>query len=198
MQIRFTGIKNVGYETRTYSQHFDNDGEGRGFEEVENEYFLNLQLSDDYNGKDLTEFRENVQKTGLKNFSHPLYPDMLSLAISKDVVTEGYSSNVDYQVYINDADKELEVNDNNIPMFSYLARLLNKVAKTPDNKLCVDKDYLADDAAESVILGEDLKDTYGEIYPYEIDRIHSPKVVKNGAAKMSELIRDIMLQYFNS
>ncbi len=197
MQINFTGIKNAGYEVRRYRQYFENDGDHCDFNELEDEHFLNIQLSDDIDGKDLTEFRDNVKRTGLKNYSHPIYPNMLSLAISKDVVQEGYAKNIDYQVYINEANKELALNDDNLFMFSYLSKLLNRIADTPNHKLKVEDAYLkADEAAESVILGENLKKTYGEAYSYEMQRIHSPKIVKEGAAKMAKLIQEMMMQYF--
>lgn len=198
MNIHFTGIKNVGFETRSYAQKYeDEEDDNKNFNEIEDEYFLNVQLSDDKDGNDLTEFRDHVRKTGLKNFSHPYNPNMLSLQISKDVLERGYSKNIDYQVYINDADKELEVNDNNLQMFSYLARLLNKISNLPNQKLIAEREYLSDDAAESVILGENLKETYGDAYNYEIERIHSPNIVKYGARKMSSLITEIMANYFD-
>lgn len=197
MNISFNGIKNVGFETRKYVQNFDNDEYGDKFKEAEDEYFLNVELTDDEYGNDLSEFRRHISKTGLKNYSHPYNPNMLSLAISKDVIESGFSRDVDYQVFINEADKELAVNDNNLHMFSYLAKLMNKILKMPDKDLKADKEYLEEDAAESVIIGEDLKDTYGKAYNYEIENIHSPYVVKNGAKKMLSLINDIMFDYFN-
>lgn len=197
MNIHFTGIKNVGFETRRYAQKYEDEDDKNSFNELEDEYFLNVQLSDDKDGYDLSEFRNHIGKTGIKNFSHPYNPDMLSLQISKDIIERGYSKDIDYQVYINDADKELEVNDNNLQMFSYLAKLMNKIINMPNQKLIADKEYLSEEAADSVIIGENLKDTYGKAYNYEIENIHSPQVAKTGAKKMSSLINEIMLDYFS-
>ncbi len=197
MNIHFTGIKNVGFETRRYAQKYEDEEDRNSFSEVEDEYFLNVQLSDDKYGQDLTDFRDHIRKTGLKNFSHPYNPDMLSLQVSKDVIERGYSKDIDYQVYINDADGELEVNDNNLQMFSYLAKLMNKIVNLPNKDLIAEREYLSSDAADCVIIGENLKDTYGPAYDYEIESIHSPQVAKDGARKMASLITEIMMDYFN-
>ena len=47
MNIHFTGIKNVGFETRRYAQKYEDEEDRNSFNEVEYEYFLNAQLSDD-------------------------------------------------------------------------------------------------------------------------------------------------------
>ena len=54
------------------------------------------------------------------------------------------------------------------------------------------------DAAVSVILGEDLEETYSDNYLEAIAEIYSPKRVKSGASKMNNLINEIMINYFNS
>lgn len=198
MRINFTGIKNVGYETRQYFHYVNNHGSGDEFEEVEDEHFLNLELTDDKDGNDLSEFKKMIKTTDLNYYDHPVDPAMLNIAISRDVVRDYLGQTIDYQVYINEADKELVIKDENLPFFTYLAKLMNKVKNTPDNKFKLEDDYLySKDAAVSVIIGEDLEDTYGESYPDALKEIYSPQKIKAGISAMNNLIKDMMTDYFN-
>lgn len=198
MRINFTGIKNVGYETRQYFHYVNNHESGDEFEEVEEEHFLNLELTDDKDGNDLSEFKKMIKTTDLNYYDHPVDPAMLNIAISRDVVSDYLGQTIDYQVYINEADKELVIKDENLPFFTYLAKLMNKVKNTPDNKFKLEDDYLySKDAAVSVIIGEDLEDTYGESYPDALKEIYSPQKIKSGISTMNNIIRDMMMDYFN-
>ncbi len=198
MRINFTGIKNVGYETRQYFYYVNNHESGDEFEEVEDEHFLNLELTDDKDGNDLSEFKKMIKTTDLNYYDHPVDPAMLNIAISRDVVRDYLGQTIDYQVYINEADKELVIKDENLPFFTYLAKLMNKVKDTPDNKFKLEDDYLySKDAAVSVIIGEDLEDTYGESYPDALKEIYSPQKIKAGISAMNNLIKDMMTDYFN-
>ena len=198
MRINFTGIKNVGYETRQYFHYVNNHESGDEFEEVEDEHFLNLELTDDKDGNDLSEFKKMIKTTDLNYYDHPVDPAMLNIAISRDVVRDYLGQTIDYQVYINEADKELVIKDENLPFFTYLAKLMNKVKDTPDNKFKLEDDYLySKDAAVSVIIGEDLEDTYGESYPEALKEIYSPQKIKSGISIMNNIIRDMMMDYFN-
>lgn len=198
MRINFTGIKNVGYETRQYFHYVNNHESGDEFEEVEDEHFLNLELTDDKDGNDLSEFKKMIKTTDLNYYDHPVDPAMLNIAISRDVVRDYLGQTIDYQVYINEADKELVIKDENLPFFTYLAKLMNKVKDTPDNKFKLEDDYLySKDAAVSVIIGEDLEDTYGESYPDALKEIYSPQKIKAGISAMNNLIKDMMTDYFN-
>lgn len=198
MRINFTGIKNVGYETRQYFHYVNNHGSGDEFEEVEDEHFLNLELTDDKDGNDLSEFKKMIKTTDLNYYDHPVDSAMLNIAISRDVVRDYLGQTIDYQVYINEADKELVIKDENLPFFTYLAKLMNKVKDTPDNKFKLEDDYLySKDAAVSVIIGEDLEDTYGESYPDALKEIYSPQKIKAGISAMNNLIKDMMTDYFN-
>ena len=66
------------------------------------------------------------------------------------------------------------------------------------NKFKLEDDYLySKDAAVSVIIGEDLEDTYGESYPDALKEIYSPQKIKAGISAMNNLIKDMMTDYFN-
>ena len=194
--INFTGIRNIGYERRNYMQKHYDEATDSQFKDQEEEHFINIELTDDYNGKDLTEFKNVLKTSTLSNYTNPIHPNFLNIGISKEVVTEDFNKTKDYQVWINDADSELFVNDKNLRMFSYIAKLLKRIENTPDKNFVVNNDYLNYDAKDSVILGEDLEKTYGKYYNQAIRDIHSPEHVKRGAGEMNDLVKDMMFDYF--
>ena len=67
MNVNFTGIKNVGYEFRKYREAVYDDGsfefldpdedmDKDEYDEDIQDHYLTVQLTDDFQGKDLTEF----------------------------------------------------------------------------------------------------------------------------------------------
>ena len=79
MDTTFTGIKNLSYlkiqhanqETKIANQPLDR-------------YVLNMQLTDDANGNDLTNFRSLLQKTGIQLRNHPINPEFLNIEKSQN------------------------------------------------------------------------------------------------------------------
>ena len=197
MNINFTGIKNIGYETRTYRQLVPESINSREFSEEEQEHFINLELTDDYNGNDLSEYKRIIRTTDLQNYTNPVNPKFLNIMISKDVVKDNIGSQKNYQIWINDSTNELEIKDQNLPMISFIAKILTKISNTPENQFIINKDYInGDDAKIAIVMNENFEDTYKNYYPQKIKQVHSPNNVKNGAAKMNEAIKDMMFDYF--
>lgn len=133
--INFTGIKNVGYTQRYYTQKGEYVKTGDEFTEVENEHFINFELTDDFNGNDLSEYKRIIRTTDLHNFVNPVNPNFLNIMISKDVVTDNLGPKKDYQIWINDSDRELEIKDKNLAMMSFIAKMLRKAANMPEINL---------------------------------------------------------------
>lgn len=201
MQINFTGIRNIGYERRYYEQSSANDPneefDDEYFEEKEQEHFINIELTDDVFGNDLTEYKNIIKTTDLKNYTNPINPNFLNIMMSKDEVKTNLEKITDYQFWINDSENEFVVNDQNLKMLSFIAKILRRISNTPDEKFVVNQDYLNnDDAKDSVILGEDLKETYGEYYDDAKLQIHDPEHIKNGAKKMNNILQEVMMDYF--
>ncbi len=201
MQINFTGIKNIGYERRYYEQSSVNDQneefDDEDFEEKEQEHFINLELTDDIYGKDLTEYKNIIKTTNLRNYTNPINPNFLNLMISKAEVTDHLGKAKDYQLWINKSDNEFIVNDQNLKMISFIAKILRKISNTPEEKFIVNKDYInSDDAKNGVALGENLEETYEQYYDEAIKQIHDPKNVKKGALEMNNILQEIMIDYF--
>lgn len=191
MNVSFTGIKNIGYEYREY------DEGNEDFNDNSTEHFLTVQLTDDFNGKDLTEFRNKVKTSTLKDYFHPVNPDLLNICMAKEVISDNLAKSSELSIYINDSEDELHVEDKNLTMLSYIAKLLTKISKLPDHKIKVDENYLEIDAQKSIILGNDLRSDYGEYYDDIIHQVHSPDTVKQGAAEMSKILTDKMIDYFS-
>lgn len=191
MNVSFTGIKNIGYEYREY------DDGNEDFNDNSTEHFLTVQLTDDFNGKDLTEFRNKVKTSTLKDYYHPINPDLLNICMAQEVISDNIGESTELSIYINDSEDELHIEDKNLSMLSYIAKLLTRISKLPERAIKVDEDYLENDAQKSIILGNDLRADYGEYYDNIIHQVHSADTVKQGAEEMSEILTDKMIDYFS-
>ncbi len=208
MQINFTGIKNIGYETRqTRSIYYDDgtceflcpddDMSKEDYDEDIYDHYITVQLTDDYNGKDLTEFRNKIKNTKFAEYLHPENPDLLSFSISKTDFTDEFVTKPEVEFYINDCADELEVKDENLALFSYFGKLLKRISQMKDSEFIVNKNYIETDASTSIIIGDDLREDYGEHYEQIMKQVHSPEVVRNGAKEMDKILVDRMLDYFS-
>ena len=93
MQVTFTGIKNIGFIKTSIDYANlgiikENDqGWKRIFQmtgpdfQLEEGYLLNMQLTDDFNGKHYTEFQKALEKSHLKtsNFRNPIHKNFLNI-----------------------------------------------------------------------------------------------------------------------
>lgn len=206
MQVNFTGIQNISYDYRKYKESIyngyslelplDEDIDKNNYDEDVSEHYINLELTDDENGQDLTEFRKQIKTTDLKgDCLHPVRKNLLNIAIIEEKYTD--NTKPDVSIIINNHPDELEINDKNLPMFSYITKLLKRISKADDESFIITKDYLQNDAATSIIPGEDLSEEYSKGYIYKLGEIHAPDNVKKGAENMSKIITDRMLDYFS-
>ena len=184
MQVSFTGFKNAGYLT------IANIGEVPV--EV---YQSNIQLTDDKDGKDLTEFRNVLRKTG-GNFINPINCDFVNIECVSRLYTDEDGDGVENFMLLNQ--REVEVCDKNLPIFSFLAKLTRNLAKKPLNEFVVNKDYLeSDDCRYGVMAGADMVDLVGEeSYLPVVEMLHEPERVVSGVKGQNEFIQSIMVDYF--
>lgn len=184
MQVSFTGFKNAGYLT------IANIGE----EPVE-VYQSNIQLTDDKDGKDLTEFKNILKKTG-GHFINPLNKDFMNIeCVSRPYTDEDGDWNDNF-VLLNQ--QEVEVCDKNLPIFSFIAKLTRNIAKKPLNEFVINKDYLeSDDCRYGVMAGADMVDLVGEeSYLPVVEMLHEPERVVNGVKAQNAFIQSLMMDYF--
>lgn len=204
MDVSFTGIKNIGsifssYNFKNSKAPLDLYGIPKDSTRIRTDAFwMNMHLSDDYNGKHLTNFKEAIKKSGLsmEDYKNPIDKNSLNMIVSRDYhEIDGNLSEIN-EIVLND--KPLELNDNTLPVFSYLGKLVREITHKPDEKFVVNRDYMeSDDLANGLVIGENLKLLYKDKYEQEMEIAHNPKVVKTIAGKIDNIINGIMVNYFD-
>ena len=84
----------------------------------------------------------------------------------------------------------LEVNDETLPMFTELARLMRKISDKDEKEFVVDKSYLYSKLFNTSIFMDN------EIDNYSAAKMHNAFKVKKGAKAINKLIQRIMERYF--
>ena len=204
MQINFTGIKNIGFiqSCCIYKPAENSNGTNTVLTQEEypvqrNGYLMNIQLTDDYNGKHLTNFKKALEKSGLSfnEYKHPVNKNFLNILAAEDTYDEGEFEESYSDFTLNG--KSLEVTDKTLPIFSYLAKLVREISQKPKKEFVVNSDYLvSDDLNEGLIIGQDMQKICGKDFENAILDAHDPKVVKYGAAAIDDIIMDTMENYF--
>ncbi len=210
MQVTFTGIKNIGYIKTSFdyaklNMIKENDQSwkrifqmpGPDFQ-LEEGYLLNMQLTDDFNGKHYTEFQKALEKSHLKtsNFRNPIHKNFLNIFFNRELSKEDGNFSKESSFFIND--EPLELDDKNLPLFTYLARTIREISQKPEEKFVINEDYLAsEELSKGMCMGDDLKKIFGENYYDEARRMHNPSDVKDCAKLMDNLLQSEMYDYFN-
>lgn len=179
--ISFTGIRNIGVAQ---------------FNRSENTISLSLStiLRDDFNGKDLTEFNSVLKRTfgdKASKFKNPDYKDLLNVEfISKLNANEG-------KVLVNGA--VVSVNDNNLPMFTYLAKMTRKIAGLPDKQMPVDASYKNYYANETLVHGATLfpEKVSCEEMEEKMTPFFTPSIVRKAAKSGNEFIQILMNRFLD-
>lgn len=179
MQVNFKGFKNIGYFSTTQSAM------QRGESPKTVCDIINIQLTDDYNGKDLTQYKELIRKKypWLKNETNS---DFLNLIVwDKDIL-------VNFQ--------PVKLNDDNLDLMTLLAKALKQISCKEKKDFEVNKDYLdSDDFNEGFLPMQNIKDILKEDKTFEqlAKSLHNPASVKPGAKAMLDKFTQIMINYFN-
>ncbi len=153
MNINFTGVKNISYKYQQYREDYDAEGNFVGYlnpqAEIDNdeydedvyEHNLTFQLTDDSDGNDLTEFRNNIKSSDVILPPEQMNSDMFTVSIIKEDLTEPYTSPIT-SIYLNDLDEEVNVNDNNLSFLSYIGKLFKKIIRQEDSNFANSKNVL--------------------------------------------------------
>ena len=92
----------------------------------------------------------------------------------------------------------LEVNDKNLPVFSYISKLTRKISSMSDKNMVVDNDYKDYVADEALIYGAKIS---GNL-PSNVSRLNvisqffEKDKVKASAQHVNDFIQNIMNRYF--
>lgn len=189
MTINFTGIKNVG-SLSSKSTH--------PLLPIEL-HVLNVQMTDDYNGKDLSEYRKVLNKTSNNgtSFFNSIAPDFLNIHVLK---FEDNTNNVITKYIVNG--HVLKISDSNIPIIEFISKITKKISKTNEKDFIINKDYLdSDEFRYGFVPGNDIDISLGSNATSETKEdlrktIHTPRSVKKCAEKIHNNIHNTMLKYF--
>lgn len=177
--INFTGIKNI--EWVEFSRKPPTVSKS-----------LSMVLSDDFSGNDLSEFKSVINKV-TPDF------DKFKNNISKEIINiECISGCGQLKDTLCLNGKELNVTDENLPIFTYIAKITKKIGSLTDKNFIVNEDYKDFVANDSLIYGIKFTDNI----PSNISRVNlfnqffEKDKVKISAHQVNDFIQNIMNKYF--
>lgn len=193
MDTTFTGVKNLSYlKIKHYKQKTKNPNQPL------ERYVLNMQLTDDATGNDLTEFRTLIKNTGINNFSkHPINPEFLNI----EIFTNSTYSESGQMIFLNR--QGLKISDNILSIMSYVGKLLKRITNMEDKEFTLENQYFNPiNLRKSTLMGEDIFDILPKnLSPKEkeniISDLHSAQNVKDGTTEMLNIFQDEMINYFS-
>lgn len=178
MEINFTGIRNASYIIEKTS---------KGSFPIKDR-ILNVQLTNDAKGYELSDFINLTKPTG-KHFINPFHKDFINIdhfSINKNDMPT---------LYLNG--EPLVTTDEHLPLFSFIAKLTKKIAKMPEEEFINDLGYLKSAYADKALLmSRKISEELDEPFPHCLERFHQPDKIKKGAAKINNLIQEMMAEYF--
>ena len=146
--VNFTGFKNIGGEHGVYYAT-KMDSKGHTVADLKHsidDYVVSMELTDDYNGKDLTNFKRAVMKADTENGFNDFNINFLQLHIAKPNTKEFGK----FKIFLNDS--EVEIKDENLGLLSFIVQMLQRVVDTPKDKLVLDRDFLEDSYEASLMV----------------------------------------------
>lgn len=180
--INFTGISNIGFV------QFKREPGARNALSKS----LSMVIRDDLKGSDFSEFKSVLKK--ITNSPSDYYfdksePNVLNL--------ECYRDRNDSLVILNG--NVLEVENETMPLFTYIAKLTRKIFNMSEKDIVVNKDYVTYEAPKNLVYGEEIK--FDNISPDEkMQRLNSffdKDSVKNGAKFVNDFIQNLMNRFFD-
>ena len=180
MNINFTGYKN----TTSITQQYKTSGQDVA-------YCLNCQLTNDEVGQDLAEFQKLNKASGekYKNFYGENFVNILVQRLyNKD---KGRS---EFLFELNG--KDLPIDRNSLPFFTFLAKLTKNIQKMPDDNFKLESRYLySNNARFGIIFGRDMFLICKQDYMYILKTIAESQRVKSVASGINNVIQDAMIDY---
>lgn len=213
MNVSFTGFRNVGVLDKYIGGYAVNSKNNKIVYSPERNVevdVINVNLTDDYKGKDLTEFYKSAKASSIENYINPVNKEFLNILFIKNSDEDSVGA-----FFVNGS--RLELKDENLPLFSYIARLLRKITTTPKESFVVNKDYLENEDAQNALLPSiDIKKFFVGAYSSFLDKTflsqdaesigeksydsfikeaHSYDKVQDTAKNMCDILQNTMLDY---
>lgn len=184
MTVSFTGIKNIGC-----TQTKDIFG---GYTD-----YINFQLTNDKNGDDLSNFHVVLSK--VKDgaaYQHYTERGIISLAVNKMT-----SKSAGRRYYFELNGHEIEQNDENLPLFEFLAKKIKKISEMNESEYTIDEGYTESNDFNGVtyvgvVSNCVLPKSTGKSQNELIEEAHQPKVIKENTKRINETIKDAMMDYY--
>jgi len=174
-KINFTGITNIG------SMQLQREG----CKMAKN---LSMVLSDDINGKDAQEFCDVLTKCS----NIEVKKDYNNILLNLETLHTS-----DGKRFLSVNGTILEEKDENLSMFSYLAKLTRRITKMPEKDMVVNRDYKNIAGHETLVQGIDIEN-YDELVENGlVEQIFDKSWVKDASEKINKFIDDIMFSYLN-
>lgn len=184
--ISFTGVKNIGTLNAISVNPVNHAA-------IEGKYMV-INLTNDYNGKDLDEFKAAKKKCGqyLDGYIFPHDSNFIHISTKKI-----YNSDDVPRLFLNM--REVPVKTETMPMFQYIAKLLNRISEMDNKDIRAAKDFVYGEGADLYILGDERisrmitnRDKYNE----SIVHAFIPPFVKAQAKSINDDIQAQMEDYF--
>jgi len=174
-KISFTGIRNIG------SVQLQREG----CKIAKN---LSMVLSDDVNGKDAQEFCDVLTKCS----NIEVKKDYNNILLNLETL-----HTTDGKRFLSVNGTILEEKDENLSMFSYLAKLTRRICNMPEKDMIVNNDYKNIAGRETLVQGVDIE-TYDELVKNGfVEQIFDKSWVKDASEKINKFIDDIMFSYLD-
>lgn len=176
--VSFTGLKNVGcFVFQDSPTSFRNA--------------LSAIITDDAKGQDVVEFRKVVDKVAQKseNFMNNRNYNLLNI--------ETHISPESRTLYLNN--KPVKVNDENLPIFSYLAKLTKRIANMPKKDIIIEGDYVNLATPDNLVSDRRIIfKGYEDYWNYTgiYDNYFEPDTVQPFAKQFNKFIQEKMNKYF--
>lgn len=171
--INFTGIRNIG------SMQFQREGCNMAKN-------LSMTLCDDVHGKDLQEFKDVLQKITGGCFKNEDHSQLLNLECLP--TTDG-------RRFLSVNGVVLEEKDENLPMFSYIAKLTRRISEMPKKDMVVNNDYKNIAGRETLIAGIEIENYDELVENGTVEQIFDKDWVKDAASKINKFIEKMMYSY---
>lgn len=150
-------------------------------------YSFTTQLTDDFNGKDLSNFRElrtKQQKMHIPNLS------------DKRFVNISFIKNDDNNKFIAINGEMLEPRRDTLGIYSFIGKLTQKIKETPEENFIINSRYVkSSDFDEMAIPGYNLRDTLAGNYDEIVDSLFYPENIKSQTEDIFQGVQEIMLDY---
>ena len=175
--ISFTGIKNIG------AVRFRRDNDS-----VSNS--VSFVLTDDYNGKDLTEFKKITSKMtrNANEYRNPEYSDVVN--IESIINRDGNAA-----LCVNGT--PLTLNYEDLYMFSFISKLMDRIAAMKKKDMVVNSTYKEFVAPETLVYGGRLEPNENNKKQNPFDEFFDFDKVKEASAFIGQFIEKIMYDFLD-